>query len=134
MLVSEEKALIESAIKKLSDASQKKGCSDNKASIMYSHIVRALKSFCEQNVEFAEAILQSKKTVGECADAVGRNIKGNSISDIEVYRKAAEFYFPGCVVEFEMKLYMSEYEKEELKVEAPKELKKAVTLNLFDLL
>ena len=134
MLLNDKKALIESAVKKLSDTAQKKGCSNNKASVMYSHIVKALKNFCEQNVEFAEAVLQSNKTVGECADSIGRSINGSSISDIEVYRKAAEFYFPGCVVEFEMKLYMSKYEKDEPQTDTSSDPKKMVTINLFDLL
>lgn len=129
-----EKDLIESAVKKVQDPAQKDGCNDKRAVCMYSSVVKALESFCRQNVEFSEAVLQTKKTVGELVDSIGKDIKGNSISDIEVYRKIAELYFPGCVVEFEMKLYMSKYEKTEPVVVPTEQPKKAVSLNLFDLL
>ena len=60
-----------------------------------------LKDFCKQNHEFAQAICQSDKSVAECVECTVKNA-GNAISDIEVYRKAVEFYFPGAKVNFKM--------------------------------
>lgn len=64
-------------------------------------VLNVLKDFCAQNSEFAQAIMQSDKTVKDCIEyTVGK--VGNSISDIEVYRKAVSFYFSGATVHFNM--------------------------------
>ena len=124
-----ETETIQKAIVKLDDKDQRKAVKDRKASAIYSSVVETLKNFCSQNVEFAEAILQTDRTVGDCCEAIVKNV-GNSISDIEVYRRAAEFYFPGSKVEFQMCLYMCEAEKNQPQPEQ----KSAVILNLFDML
>lgn len=64
-------------------------------------VVDVLKTFCRQNDEFAQAIVQNKKTVADCIEYTVKGAK-SSISDIEVYRKAVEFYFKGATVKFEM--------------------------------
>ena len=66
-----------------------------------SSVVDTLISFCEQNSEFAQAVVQSDKTVGDCIESTIKG-SGSSISDIEVYRKAVEFYFSGATVHFNM--------------------------------
>lgn len=64
-------------------------------------VLNVLKDFCDQNAEFAQAIMQSDKTVKDCIEYTVSKA-GNSISDIEVYRKAVSFYFPGATVHFNM--------------------------------
>lgn len=64
-------------------------------------VVDTLIGFCEQNCEFAQAIVQSSETVGKCIESTVKGC-GSSISDIEVYRKAVEFYFSGATVHFNM--------------------------------
>lgn len=64
---------------------------------------KALISFCGQEKEFEQAIEQSGKTFQECLDTVVKGI-GRSISDIDVYRKAVQFYFEGAEVQFIMKI------------------------------
>ncbi len=61
----------------------------------------ALINFCNQNSEFARAILRSTKNVGECIKSC---VKGNpsALSDIDVYRAAVSFYFSGATVNFKM--------------------------------
>lgn len=63
----------------------------------------ALSSFCEQEPEFEQAIEQSGKTFQECLDEVAKGVRG-SISDIDVYRKAAKFYFSTATVNFVMNI------------------------------
>ena len=63
-------------------------------------VVETLKDFCRQNDEFSQAVVQGKP-VGECIEYTVKDA-GSSISDIEVYRKAVEFYFPGAKVDFKM--------------------------------
>ena len=64
---------------------------------------RTLKDFCNQEVEFLQAVEQSGKSFQNCLDEVVKSIKG-SISDFEVYSRAVKFYFPGAVVHFRMEI------------------------------
>lgn len=64
-------------------------------------VAEALTTFCAQNAEFAQAVGQSCKTAAECVESTVRGC-GTSISDIEVYRKAVQFYFEGATVHFSM--------------------------------
>ena len=64
-------------------------------------VLKTLKEFCNQNEEFALAVLQTDKTIQQCVEHTVKGIK-QSISDIEVYSKAVEFYFPGATIRFSM--------------------------------
>lgn len=63
--------------------------------------LEALSTFCEQNEEFAQAVLQTDRTFAECVENAVKGA-GESISDIEVYRRAVSFYFKGADVHFNM--------------------------------
>ncbi len=99
---------------------------DKYVDAMKIYVAGRLKEFCAQNEEFARAVLQGG-TFGDCMSAVRRAVHGASISDLDACRAAAEFYFPGSVVEFRMEIRMSKYEAEE---QAPA----ALNLRLEDLL
>lgn len=75
----------------------------NKEKAMMSSVKTALISFCKQESEFAQAILESKQTFKDCMSAVAKN-SGNCLSDLEAYRRAVQFYFPGADIEFKMKI------------------------------
>ena len=77
-------------------------------------VTEALKGFCEQDEEFAQAIAQSDKGLSECIDTILKG-HGNCISDLEVYRRAVEFYFPGATVSMTLKIHVNPYEEEERK-------------------
>jgi hypothetical protein len=64
-------------------------------------VADALKEFCRQNAEFAQAVLQSDKTVGECVESTVKNCEG-ALSDLEVYRRAVQFYFDGADVHMKL--------------------------------
>lgn len=87
----------------------------------------ALISFIEQSDEFAQAVVQASGSFGDCLIAVVKGVS-SSLSDIEAYRRAVAFYFPGAEVEMALTIHMSKYEREE-KSEA-----ESVTLSLFDLM
>ena len=99
------------AIQKI-DAELKTYNGDKYGNAMKSYIAGVLKEFCQQNEEFAQAVVQGG-TFEDCMKAVAKQIKGSSISDLDACRAAAEFYFPGSVVEFQMVIRMSKYETEE---------------------
>ena len=119
------------AIAKLQDKEQKKGAKSKYATAVYSAVRDAMVGFCEQKAELADAVLQQEKTLGDCCEQIMKGC-GSSISDIEVYAKAVEFYFPGAKVEMKMTVYMSEFEKEEKQVAENKPVAKILDLNFKD--
>ena len=65
-------------------------------------VKEALLSFVEQDGEFAQAVAQGGG-FKECMDAVAKGV-GNSISDLDAYRKAVQFYFPGAEIRMHMSI------------------------------
>lgn len=69
----------------------------------------ALKLFCDQSKEFSQAIEQTDKTFQECLDSIAKGInKNGGVSDFDVFKSAAEFYFKGAVIHFEMRIDLGE--------------------------
>ena len=68
-----------------------------------SYVADVLRQFCRQEEEFAQAIVQNDKTLSDCCKSVMSGA-GNAVSDLEVYKKAVAFYFPGAGIEMEMKI------------------------------
>lgn len=73
---------------------------DRKASAMAPAVKGALLSFCEQDEEFAQAVAQGG-SFKDCMDAVARGV-GISISDLDAYKRAVQFYFPGAEIRCSM--------------------------------
>ena len=57
----------------------------------------------EALLEFAQAVVQGGN-FKDCMAAVCKKIKNNSISDLEAYKAAVEFYFPGAAVSMKMNI------------------------------
>lgn len=94
--------------------------------------------FCRQHKEFAQAVEQTDKTLQNCCEYCVKNA-GSSISDLEVYRRAAEFYFSGAEVHFIMKIELPGDPIPEQETEAPahnpeKQKPSGMSLSLDDLL
>lgn len=79
---------------------EQKGVSGQKERAMLSAVAAQLKSFCLQDEEFAQAVVQGG-TLAECLKKVAAGT-GNSISDLDAYKKAVQFYFPGAEVHMEL--------------------------------
>ena len=73
-----------------------------KEGVMKSAVRDALLEFCRQNEEFAQAVAQGG-SFPDCMVAVAKGV-GGSISDLEAYRRAVSFYFPGAGIQFSMKI------------------------------
>ncbi len=86
------------AVKKLDD--EKKGVKGQKEMAMKGAVLAAVKDFCVQDEEFAQAVVQGG-TFSECMKKVAAGI-GNSISDLDAYKKAVQFYFPGAEVKMQL--------------------------------
>lgn len=89
----------EQAKRKL-EAERKSGKFDRYAGAMKSAVCEALDGFCRQDAEFAQAVVQGG-TFEDCMKAVAKGC-GSSISDLEAFRRAVQFYFPGADVRFQM--------------------------------
>lgn len=74
---------------------------DKYADAVKKPTAEALMEFCRQDVEFAQAVVQCDKTLGDCLKTIMAGC-GSSISDITVYRKAVQFYFSGAEVRMQM--------------------------------
>lgn len=91
----------EQALAKL-DREANAGHYDKYAAIMKQGTLNALRDFCRQNEEFAQAVVQGG-TFEDCMKAVAQKC-GSGISDLEAYRRAVRFYFPGADIRFRMEL------------------------------
>lgn len=81
------------ALAKLS-GKQVSAVTGNKQKAMASVVAEVLRNFCRQDAEFAQAVAQGG-SFAECMNAVAKGV-GNCISDIDAYKKAVGFYFPGA--------------------------------------
>ena len=77
-----------------------KDVSGSKEGAMKGAVKSALLSFCEQDGEFAQAVVQGG-SFKDCMAAVAKGV-GSSISDLEAYKKAVAFYFPGAGIRMTM--------------------------------
>lgn len=76
------------------------GIKGQKELVMKKAVAEALESFCRQDASFAQAVAEGG-SFSDCMKAVAKGT-GNSISDLEAYRKAVRFYFPQAEVRFAM--------------------------------
>lgn len=93
----------EEAIEKLEKEFKAAGKLSRHGAVVAEPVLTALKEFCGQNAEFAQAVVQSSRDLKGCIEGTVAGAEG-SISDIEVYRRAAAYYFDGASVSFVMKI------------------------------
>ena len=99
-----------------------------RSEIVKKAVLKQLLSFCEQDEEFLQAVKDSGKGLEACCDACMKDV-GSSISDIEVYRRMAAFYFPGAGVNMQMTINLSA--EAEVYKGTMTQTKRAVVLDLF---
>lgn len=90
---------LKEALKKLEEGC-KSGEFNWKADAMKDAIEEQLADFCRQNGEFAQAVAQGG-SFADCMAAVAKGV-GQSLSDLEAYRRAVQFYFPGAEVRMQL--------------------------------
>ena len=83
---------------------------DRYGKVVARPVADALISFCRQQEEFAQAVVQSEEGFADCVAHVVKGV-GESLSDIAAYRKAVEFWFPGAVVDMVLTIRMSEFDE-----------------------
>ena len=122
------------AIEKLKkELKEMKGKASPHAQAVASATCEALCGFCSQQEEFAQAVMQTGKSLLLVCEAAVKGA-GSSISDLEVYRRAVAEYFPGAVVDCVMTVRMSEHEEPEAQIAGRAEKPDVLSLDLFDLM
>ena len=87
----------------------------------------ALLEFCRQDEEFAQAVVQGG-SFPDCMAAVAKGV-GNSISDLEAYKRAVSFYFPGAGINMRMTIDLCDSVKDAPHPDGP-----GIVLDLSDFL
>ena len=79
----------------------------NKRDFIVPFLRTALSSFAEQSEDFAAAVMGADKSLEGCVNAL-KVPQGDrvSLSDFDVYRMAAQYFFPEADVEYSMKISM----------------------------
>lgn len=68
---------------------------------MKKSVADALIDMAGQDEEFAQAVVQGGG-FKDCMGEVKKRVKNGTVSDIDAYRAAAAFYFPGCKVQMQL--------------------------------
>lgn len=118
------------AIEKI-DKELKEFKGDKYGQAVHTYVANALREFCAKSDRFAEVLYKTKRSMSDCVKEIMKGC-GQHISDIEVYRRAARFYFPNSEVDFVMTITTSGdapdetyIRKEPLKEEPPKPKKES---------
>ena len=101
---------------------ERKEVKGQRESIMADPVLDMIHEFCIQSEDFAQAVAEGG-TFAACMAAVAKGV-GNSISDIDAYKKAVQFYFPGAEIQVQMQIF----------TEKKQESAKPIMLSLEDLL
>ena len=87
------------------EAARSSGIYDQYAQVMKERVCETLVFFCQQDREFAQAVVQGG-IFADCMKAVAADARtfgnGHGIPDLEAFRRAVRFYFPGADVKFHM--------------------------------
>ena len=117
---------LQEAEKKLNESLKGAG---QKERAMAPAVKAALLDFCRQDGEFAQAVAQGG-SFGDCMKEVAKGVE-SSISDLEAYKKAVSFYFPGAGVQMSMKIDLCASVGGS---DAPREAPGTISLSLDDFL
>lgn len=121
-------SLKERAVQKLQGEYDQLGEVGRYEEVVKLPVVRALCDFCQQDEEFAQAVVEcGDKSLKACLAAVVKNC-GNALSDCDAYCRAASYYFDGARVEMQMVIHVNPYDGERTTTVTPK------VINLMDLL
>lgn len=115
------------AVNKLT--AEQKAVSDRREKIMAPAVLETLKTFCLQDQEFAQAVVQGG-TFAACMKAVATGV-GSSISDLDAYKRAVQFYFPGAQIRMQMTIDLVGNAGEP---ESPKNEGESIVLDLMTLI
>lgn len=94
------------------------------AEAVHQEVSETLINFCKQNIQLADVITKTKRTMSDCCAECVKDVKNGKLSDLEVYKRAVGFYFPNSEVSMIMAVQLGEAPGEEYINKEP-EVKKA---------
>lgn len=115
------------AVNKLT--AEQKAVSDRREKIMAPAVLETLKTFCLQDQEFAQAVVQGG-TFAACMKAVATGVD-SSLSDLDAYKRAVQFYFPGAQIRMQMTIDLV---GDAAETESPKSDGESIILDLMTLI
>lgn len=71
-----------------------------KEKAMADAVMEVIELFCQQEQEFAQAVVQGQP-FSECMKKVAAGV-GSSIKDLDAYKRAVQFYFPGAEIHMQL--------------------------------
>ena len=104
-----EKQWQDKAIEKTT--AERKQVKGQKETAMANAVLDMLHEFCIQSSVFAKAVAEGG-SFADCMSAVAKGV-GNSISDIDAYKKAVRFYLPGADIVVKMDIQMAAQQQKE---------------------
>lgn len=99
----QSKSAADAAVRKITKGT--KEIRGGKEGAVKDAVCAALVDFCRQSDEFAEAVNATGKTMKECITEIMHGV-GNSISDVELYRRAVQFWLDGADVEAKLRVVL----------------------------
>lgn len=99
----QSKSAADAAVRKITEGT--KEISGGKEGAVKDAVCAALVDFCRQSEEFADAVIATGKTMKECITEIMRDV-GSSISDVELYRRAVQFWLEGADVEAQLRVVL----------------------------
>lgn len=99
----QSKSAADAAVRKITEGT--KEISGGKEGAVKDAVCAALVDFCRQSEEFADAVNATGKTMKECIKEIMHGV-GNSISDVELYRRAVQFWLEGADVEAQLRVVL----------------------------
>lgn len=79
---------------------------------VYKYVADTIKDFCSKNENFAYVVYKTKRTLADCVAEIMKGC-GSHIADIEVYKKAVQFYFPNSTIDCVMTITLTGEEPDE---------------------
>ncbi len=123
----------EQAVKKL-EAEKKSAQYDRYAGVMKDRVCETVEFFCQQDAEFAQSVVQGG-TFEDCMKNVAKDARsfgdGHGIPDLEAFRRAVQFYFPGADVKFHMTVNLCASVEEEDPEQVSETTSKILSLDDF---
>ena len=125
----DDQTKIDAAIAKLEET-EKSDLKDIIARVFFQPTLEVLIDFCQQDVRFADAVLRDGKSFSGCLAQIAKGVD-RSISDLDVYRKAVQYYLPDAQVSMQLSIFFGSDVKPETTPELVKK-KPSMILNLLD--
>ena len=123
--------ITEEAVQKIKEGT--KEVKGGKEGAVKDAVKEALVSFCRQSEEFSRAVVDTGKCMQECLTEIMKGV-GNSISDVEVYRRAVAFWMEGADVQAELRVVLPDAKMPDVRESGKKPERRVKILSLEELI